>query len=67
MATPENDLVTKLSHEIVVKCNLSNIVHVGPCGNQSDFQNFVIVMVGILVFTRTKWPIRPELIPVSVA
>ena len=45
MATPENDLVTKLSHEIVMKCNLSNIVHVGPCGNQSDFQNFVIVMV----------------------
>ena len=28
-----------------MKCNLSNIVHVGPCSNQSDLQNVVIVIV----------------------
>ena len=45
MATPENDLVTKLSNNNIIKCNLSKPVFVAPCDSQWVFQNFVIVMV----------------------
>ena len=45
MATPGNHFITKLSNENVMECNLSDIVHVGPWGNQSDFRNFMIIMV----------------------